>query len=129
MPLDALMQGIRYAAIVEANLSDIADEAEAHFGVEIAVQRPVVQVLVPKAWWIGWLDPKSSTRCAAGDWEPALARFAADVRNRLELPVEFAALDDVADFSPDPRKPQLSAAPALYPVRPSECRPFGPALP
>lgn len=58
-PLDALMQGIRYAAIVEANLSDIANEAKPRFGVEIAVQRPVAQVLAPKAWWRRWLDPKS----------------------------------------------------------------------
>ena len=128
-PLDALMQGIRYAAIVEANLPVIAAETKARFGVKIAAQRPIVQVLAPKAWWLGWFDLKSSTRRAAGNWETELAGFAADVRSRLELPVEFAALDDIASFGPDPRQPRLSAAPALYAVRPGDRRPFGPALP
>ena len=128
-PLDALMQAIRYAAIVEANLAGIAAEAKARFGIEITARRPVAQVLAPIAWWLGWFDLKSSTRRAAGNWEAELARFAADVRSRLELPVEFAALDDIADFGPDPRQPRLSAAPALYAVRPGDRRPFGPALP
>ena len=47
-PLDALVQGIRYAAIVEANLSGIARAAKSCFGVEIAEQRPIVQVLRPR---------------------------------------------------------------------------------
>ena len=129
-PLGALMQGIRYAAIVEANLPVIAAEAKARFGVKIAAQRPIVQVLAPKAWWLGWFELKTSTRCAAGNWETALAGFAADVRSRLELPVEFAALDDIAGFvGPDPKQPRLSPAPALYPVRPGEQPSFGPALP
>lgn len=127
-PLDALVQGIRYAAIVEANLSGIARAAKSCFGVEIAEQRPIVQVLAPKAWWIDWLDLKGRARRVAGNWEAELRRFAGDVRAHLDLPIEFMALDDVADFGPNPRKPSLSSAPALYPIRPGERRPFGPAL-
>ena len=119
-PVKALIQGLRYAAIVEANREQIAEEAKRCFGVDVAAERPLVQVLAPKAWWEGWLNIAGSTRNAAGYWEPEFAQLVRDVEKQLGVTVECMALDDLgADitFGSDQRTPQLGHAPSLYPVR------------
>ena len=50
-PPAALMEGLRYAAIVEADLEAIASEAERCFGVGVAKAPPIVQLLAPEGWW------------------------------------------------------------------------------
>lgn len=132
-PLLALMEGLRYAAVVKANLSVIAKEAADRFKVNITDEPPIVQILAPRAWWKGWLGLAGSTRAAAGEWEPAFARLAADIEEgRLGVPVECMALDDIGDgdiaFGADCKTPTLGHAPALYPVRPGDKPPIGPAL-
>lgn len=47
-PATALMEGLRYAAILEANLDAIASEAERRFGVRVLKLPPIVQLLAPK---------------------------------------------------------------------------------
>lgn len=131
-PAAALMQGLRYAAIVEANRSDIAAEAVSRFNVKIVMAPPVVQVLAPKAWWRGWLELGDSTRRAAGYWEPQLSKLARDVEKRLGVAVECVAFDDVdadIDYGSDRKTPQLGRAPALYPVRAGFCKALAPHLP
>ena len=53
-PASALMQGLRYAAIVEANLKVIAAEVDCLRGrfkdVTIVEESPIVQILAPKPW-------------------------------------------------------------------------------
>lgn len=116
-PLEALMQGLRYAAIVATNLATIATEAKNCFDVKIVEKPPIVQILASKAWWHGWLTLSGSTCEAAEEWEPAFAELVRDIESTLGVPVECMAHDDVAD----PR--------ALYPVRPGKTSPFGGALP
>ena len=119
-PAAALMQGLRYAAIVEANHRVIAAEAARYFKVEIKEESPVVQILAPKAWWRVWSELSASTRRDTGNWEPEFSKFARDIENKLGIAIECMALDDHdhADFGSDRSKPQLERAPALYPVRP-----------
>ena len=126
-PAAALMQGLRYAAIVEANRTVIAAEAVCRFNVEIAMEPPVVQVLAPKAWWLGWLELCDSTRRAAGYWEPELSKLTRDVEKRLGVAVDCVALADDVDitYGSDRKTPLLDRAPALYPIRKS----IGKALP
>ena len=112
-PVKALMQGLRYAAIVKANREQIAGEAKRCFGVNVAAERPLVQVLAPKDWWEGWLNMAGSTRKAAGCWEPEFAQLVRDVEKQLCIAVECMELDDLGDQ----RTPQLDHAPSLYPVR------------
>lgn len=120
-PAKALMQGLRYAAIVEANREKIAAEAKSCFKERVAAEPPLVQVLAPKAWWEGWLNLDGSTRKAAGYWEPEFTQLARDIEKGICVAVECVALDDlnVADitFGSDQKTPQLDHAPALYPVR------------
>ncbi len=131
-PVAALMQGLRYAAVVQANYEGIAAEMNRHFKVTIKAGPPIVQVLAPQAWWRGWLGIHGSTRDAAGDWEPAFAKLAQDIENRLDVAVECVALDELNDtditFGPDRKTPQLAHVPSLYPVRPGEVLPIGKAL-
>lgn len=131
-PMKALMQGLRYTAVVQANLAVIAAEAKQCFNVKINTEPPIVQVLAPQAWWRGWLGIHGSTRDTAGDWEPAFTKLAQDIENRLGVSVECVALDDLDDtditFGPDRKTPQIDRAPALYPVRLGEVLPIGKVL-
>lgn len=131
-PVAALMQGLRYAAVVQANLAVIAAEVKRRFSMTIRAEPPIVQVLAPQAWWRGWLGIHGSTRNAAGYWEPAFAKLAWDIENRLGVAVECVALDDLNDtditFGPDQKTPHLDHAPSLYPVRPGEVLPIGRVL-
>ena len=130
-PASALMQGLRYAAIVEANLKVIAAEVESCLGdrfknVTIVEESPIVQILAPKSWWRGWLEFGTSTRKAAGRWEPEFSKLTRDVEKRLGVAVECMALDKL-DVS-DGKTPQLNRVPALCPVSPNNEPPIGQAL-
>ena len=121
-PLRALMEGLRYAAIVEANLDVIAREAKSCFSVGILKEPPIVQVLAPRAWWDGWTtDMVGSTRRAAGDWEGEFARFLQDIEREISVPVELMALDDIdaeaIGYGADGRKPTLGRKPGLHPFQ------------
>ena len=135
-PLLALMEGLRYAAIVETNRDAIAREAKDIFKVDITDEPPIVQILAPRTWWKGWFEIAGSTRTAAGDWEPAFARLAGDIEEgRIGVSIECMALEDIGDgdisYGADDRTPTLGHAPALYPVLPSEKQPIAdnPPLP
>ena len=65
-PLLALMEGLRYAAVVHANHRAIASEARERFAIHVSVEPPIVQILAPEDWWRGWCDMACSTRLAAG---------------------------------------------------------------
>ena len=130
-PASALMQGLRYAAIVEANLKVIAAEVESWFkDVTIVEESPIVQILAPTSWWNGWLELGASTRKAAGRWEPEFSKFTRDVEKRLGVAVECMALDKLADivYDPDGNTPRLNRVPVLCPVQPDNEPPIGQAL-
>ena len=60
-PGAALMQGLRYAAIISANRAVIANEAKHLFGANVSEEPPIVVVLAPRAWWGAWLGLPGST--------------------------------------------------------------------
>ena len=92
------MQGLRYAAVVEANRGVIAREAKALFKRDITDEPPIVQILAPRTWWKGWFDNTGSTRAAVGNWEPAFARLAGDIEEgRIGVPIECMALERYRD--------------------------------
>ena len=130
-PAAALMQGLRYAAIVEANLKVIAAEVESWFkDVTIVEESPIVQILAPTSWWNGWLELGASTRKVAGRWEPEFSKLTRDVEKRLGVAVECMALDKLSDitYGSDGNTPRLNRVPALCPVRPDNELPIGQAL-
>ena len=131
-PLSALMQGLRYAAIMTANQNAIAKEAIQKkvmlgFDGKITKQPPIVQLLAPKNWWEGWLD--DATQKATGDWGKAFAKLIEEVREKIGISVECMALGE-AKCAPgaNGNKPTLESIPALYPVQVNGCPPVGNAL-
>ena len=100
-PMHAWMEGLRYAAVVEANLGVLAREARNCFGCKVAVETPpIVQVLGPRSWWCDWLDSGLKHR-AAGDWNHAFVRLASAVEARIGVAVECVAtgtnIEEVVD--------------------------------
>lgn len=114
-PVSAMLQGLRYAAIVQSNLHSIAREMEEKFNCSIQDEPPVVQVLAPENWWLAWRGLEGSTLSKAGNWEIAFVDLAKDIEERLGISVECAQLDvkrGQVSFDEDCR-PRLNRTPKL----------------
>ena len=119
-PMHALMEGLRYAAIVEGRSQRIANEIEERFPCKIDREAPpIVELLGPCSWWRSWFDPDLERR-ATGGWNRELERLASKIGRTAGVTVECLATDD------DPReveaglrgaRPTLHRAPTLYAVR------------
>ena len=92
-PAAAMLQGLRYAAIVQSNLGSIAREMKQKFEASIPNEPPIVQVLAPEDWWNGWIGLEGSTRRAAGNWEIAFRKLAKDIEVRIGITIECASLN------------------------------------
>ena len=114
-PLLALMERLRYAAVVHANHRAIAAEAREHFAIHVSVEPPIVQILASEDWWRGWCDMACSTRLAAGQWEPKFLELSAQLEARLGIVIECASLQGIslADASWDGRGPRLGQTPPV----------------
>ena len=119
-PMKALMEGLRYAAIVMANQDAIAQEAKVRFNEEISAEPPLVQILAPKSWWEAWLNLCDSTRRAAGNWEAEFAQLLRDIEKKVCVAVECIALEGLDDsdtaFGIRPDDTATRPPPSLYPV-------------
>jgi len=102
-PLRAFLEALAYCAIVEANASDIAEEALERYNLKLLVTEPVLIVVAPKEYWAGYVGHRES-----GDWWPALQRLADQLDKVLGLESHFIALRD-SKFSMglQDQKPQL----------------------
>ena len=130
-PVSALLQGVRYAAIVRANLAFIESEIRRRFDEMVTDHTPVVQILAPKEWWKRWTNLASSTRGKAGAWERAFIRLSRDVEERIGVEVQCLALDvskENLDYGASGRTPSLGETPLIYPVFLDQSDLFGPAL-
>ena len=115
-PLLALMEGLRYTAVVHANNRVIAAEAKARFDIDVHDQPPILQILAPEDWWRGWRDMKPSTRRAAGQWEPMFIRLAGRLEARLGIAIECVSLRGIklADVTWDAHGPFLRQTPPMH---------------
>lgn len=118
-PAHALMEGLRYAAIVEANLHTVTSEARKRFDCKTDAEAPpIVQILGPVSWWRDWLDPGLKKR-AAGDWDRAFTDLASTIEERIGVTVECMATDTNIAEAVDGlsrRMPSISPSPTLYAV-------------
>ena len=122
-PVHALMEGLRYAAVVQANIGAIAAEVRRLFAVNVPDRPPIVQILAPEDWWRGWHDMAPSTRRAAGCWEVPFLDLATCVEARLGIAVECASLGaaGLADIEWDARGPLLPRPPTVSGVALDTC--------
>ncbi len=130
-PVLALMEGLRYAAVVHANDRDIAAEARTRFDIEVSDEPPIVQVLGPESWWDGWRDMSASTRRAAGQWEPRFFELSARLEARLGIVIECLSLEgaELEDITWRAHGPRLGHAPKMHMIHRAEgnARDVGPA--
>jgi len=88
-PLRALLEGLAYAAIVQANIQAIATEARASQGREISHEIPAVMAMAPQAYWEYYHNKPQ-----AGPWRVAMQELATSVEDTLSTPVLFLALGE-----------------------------------
>ena len=83
----ALLAGLAYCAIIEANAADIASEVTEQQ--PLAPSRPILIIMAPDDYWTGYLDhPK------AGTWFSSVRALAAGLRDTLALETYLLALLD-----------------------------------
>jgi hypothetical protein len=111
-PVLALMEGLRYAAVVQANRRDIAAEARTSFGIDVSDEPPIVQILGPESWWNGWRNMPVGTRRVAGQWESSFQELSDRVEARLGVSIECVSLPgaELDDITWDARGPLLEHA-------------------
>jgi hypothetical protein len=102
-PLRAFLEALAYCAIVEANMTDIAQEAFDKFGYEFTQGRPALVVMATEEYWSAYMNHQRT-----GDWWPVLRRLADSLEKSFGLESYFIALRD-ADFSMglEGQKPKL----------------------
>lgn len=106
-PPAALMEGLRYAAMVQADQEAIRAEARQKFGVEACLDPPIVVLLAPSAWWTAWGGPSK-----AGDWGHPFASLMGEVEEALGVSTECLALDDSSlTYGGIERAPRLEPVP------------------
>jgi hypothetical protein len=88
-PLRALLEGLAYCAIVEKNITVIAEEASRKFGLSILATPPVLIIMAPEAYWGGYLDHAKS-----GPWLPELNRIMTGLKKQLNLDIQLLAIKD-----------------------------------
>ena len=117
-PLLALMEGLRYAAVVHANYRAIAAEARGCFAINVPDEPPILKILAPEDWWRGWRDMVRSTRRAAGQWEPKFLELSAQLGARLGIVIECVFLQgiELADVTWDAHGPCLEQTPPMHRV-------------
>lgn len=86
-PLRALLEGLAYCAIVEANMSAITEEAVSTLGLSLLATRPILIVMAPEEYWRRYLKHPST-----GSWLPELLRVIEVLKGQLELEVHMVAL-------------------------------------
>jgi len=98
-PLRALLEGLTYCAIIEANIADIASEAADHPA--LSTSRPTLVVMAPDDYWAGYVG-----RPRAGEWLSTVRSLISGLGDALGIEVHLLALID-AEFEMG-----LSGAPA-----------------
>ncbi len=106
----ALIEGLIYAAIVEANLKEIAVEVTTMHGYHIETVRPAILLLAPADFW-------SSPRC-----QPPVAdvsRLATAVATQIPIDVSLLSLEGagLTHLGADGSRPTLSRNVTMSPVR------------
>lgn len=104
-PPVALLEGLRYAAILEANLERIAEELRKSFGRQMVLERPDVVILGEADWWSRWLGANDAAKSA-------LDEKAQDLSQSLDLGIVFASVPNTTvHYGQRSRVPQFAELP------------------
>ncbi len=124
-PPMALMEALRYAAIIEADLEAIASETFRRFGVKLSGDPPMIVLLAPGAWWRSWIGTPG-----ASVWLAEFCRLLEAVETRTGIATGCVAFDDIQlSFGQANLAPRLGAVPDFRPVNCEGTLAVGDALP
>lgn len=109
-PIAALLEALRYASILEANLAALDAELRSTSAASLSLtEKPIVLVLGEDTWWESWLGLPGAQKVAA-----ALDRFVRQVTDRLGLTVCFAeAIDLSLQYGGSGKAPCFLSTPRL----------------
>ena len=112
-PRSALLQGLRYAAIVEKNLPAIIDEARSRYKKTVQQIPPIVQLLAPEGWW----RQQGFDFTTPGDAQRRFADLIDGVEDKIPITVECLAFDRLkVKVGLNGNKPELDPIPTLQAV-------------
>lgn len=83
-PPVALLEGLRYSSIVEANLERFADEVLETFGRKMVLEKPDIVILGEAEWWTRWLPEGAYTKKVLED-------SVSKISKALDLGIIFAS--------------------------------------
>jgi hypothetical protein len=106
----ALLEGLIYAAVIEANLSNIAREARVRLGRAVKAIPPRIFIVAPPEYWA---DPRSYPK--VGEMATLIAQTSELVKTRVEL-LSLNVTGQVS-LGLDGSKPTMVDAVMLEPVR------------
>jgi hypothetical protein len=99
-PPAALMEALRYAAILQANQAVIAGEARTKFNTPVSDKAsPAIMLLGTEAWWKSWFALK-----AAGSWTAGFARMLNEIETHIGIPVRCMAITESPAEAPIERR-------------------------
>jgi hypothetical protein len=107
-PNSALLQGLRYAAIVEANLKAIADEAKKKFGAVVKRQMPIIQIVGTLKWW----QQHSFDLNRSNKMQDHFSVIVDRVENKIGVSIQCLAFEYSSfEYGLDGKKPRIEPIP------------------
>ncbi len=109
-PPVALLEGLRYASVVEANLERLAEELRGNFGRDMILERPDIVILGEADWWSRWLFADEGAKSV-------LEEKAKELSQALGVSIVFATLPNTqVEYGNRSKAPRLADLPRLeYP--------------
>jgi hypothetical protein len=99
-PPAALMEALRYAAILQANQAVIADEVRTKFNALVSDKAsPAILLLGTEEWWKSWFALK-----AAGSWTAAFSHLLNEIETHIGIHVRCMAITDSPSEAPIERR-------------------------
>ena len=113
-PLFALMEGLRYTAIIQANLCSIIKEAKKlKEPKNILKNPPLLHLIAPESWWDYW-----KVIGTKGEWQKDFKELLFKIEEKLKIRTECFALmnltrEDITWSGPEKRKPEIESDPGM----------------
>ena len=91
-PLRALLEGLAYCAIVEANKKEIWQEVQSNMKLKFKGSRPHMIIMAPEQYWDYYFN-----KSVARDWPNALKTLVKGITQNLEIHIHFYSIEN-AEF-------------------------------
>jgi hypothetical protein len=109
-PLEALIQALSYAAIVEGNRAPFAAEVATETGIDI-IWPPAIAVVADKGYWTSLARSRG-----VGPWTEAMQTLVRRIRDALAIDVRFVDVGDLSWTVDAEGRARLAHPPEIRPV-------------